>query len=603
MTAAPTRASLKTRILEQLAAADEVPEATLRELGARAGAVLRELKDAGIVDEIVRPALDGVTSETATERVLPPQLTADQEQAQSAVVAAGAGFRVWLAHGVTGSGKTEVYLRVMEHLLARGRQVLYLVPEINLTPQLENFVRARANAARLVSLHSGLADGARARNWALAQRGEADVVLGTRLAVFTPLPRLGLIVVDEEHDASFKQQEGLRYSARDVAVMRAKQQDVPIVLGSATPALESYAQAQSGRYGLLRLPTRASGKTPPIRLVDTSLAPLTEGIHEAALAAVTERIGRGEQTLVFINRRGYAPVLHCRSCQWIAGCPRCSARLVVHLRDRTLVCHLCGHGERPPAACPICGNQDLQPVGHGTQRIESFLAGRFPQARVLRVDRDTTRARRAWTDMRAEITGNRVDVLVGTQMLAKGHDFPQLTLVVVLNADNALFSSDFRATERLFALLMQVAGRAGRAALPGEVLIQTAFPQHPLYQALVANDHEGFARTQLAERQQAGFPPFAHQALLRADAARGELAFDFLERAAAAGRVLDAPVQIYDPVAAVRPRVAGRDRAQLLVQSPTRSRLQHFLDAWYPSLDALSSRAVRWSLDVDPLDL
>lgn len=603
MSAAPVRASLKTRMLQRLAAAEDVTETTLREMGPRAGAVLRELKTAGAVDEIVRAVRDEAAKRPAGERVPPPPLTAEQERAQSAVIVAGAGFRVWLLHGVTGSGKTEVYLRVMDHVLSHGRQVLYLVPEINLTPQLEAFVGARLHAARLVSLHSGLADGARARNWVMAQSGEADVVLGTRLAVFTPLPRLGLIVVDEEHDASFKQQEGLRYSARDVAVMRAKQHDVPIVLGSATPALESYARAQSGRYGLLRLTTRASGETPPIRLVDTSREPLTEGIGATALAAVRACIGRGEQTLVFVNRRGYAPVLHCRACHWIAGCPRCSARLVVHLRDRTLVCHLCGHDERPPAACPVCGNQDLVPIGHGTQRVESFLARSFPQARVLRVDRDTTRPRHAWSDMRTEIAGNRVDVLVGTQMLAKGHDFPQLTLVVVLNADSALFSSDFRAAERLFAQLMQVAGRAGRAALPGDVLIQTAFPQHPLYQALVAHDYEGFARTQLAERRRAGFPPFAHQALLRADASRGERAFDFLGRAAAAGRALDSPVLVYDPVAAVRPRVAGRDRAQLLVQSTSRSDLQRFLDTWYPALDALSGRAVRWTLDVDPLDL
>jgi len=603
MTATPARASLKTRILERLAAADEVPDTMLRELGARAGAVLRELKGTGLIDEIVRTVADAPPGPPAGERALPPPLTAEQERARSTVIAAGTGFRTWLLHGVTGSGKTEVYLRLMEDALARGRQVLYLVPEINLTPQLEGFVRARANAARLVSLHSGLADGARARNWAMAQSGDADVVLGTRLAVFTPLPRLGLIIVDEEHDGSFKQQEGLRYSARDVAVMRAKLHDIPVVLGSATPALESYVQARSGRYGWLRLTARASGATPVIRLVDTSREPLMEGLSETALAEVGQRIARNEQTLVFINRRGYAPVLHCRACHWIAGCPRCSARLVVHLRDRTLVCHLCGHGERPPHACPACGNQDLVPVGHGTQRVESFLGRSFPQARVLRVDRDTTRARHSWSGMRAEITGNRVDVLVGTQMLAKGHDFPRLTLVVVLNADNALFSSDFRATERLFAQLMQVAGRAGRAALPGEVLIQTAFPQHPVHQAVVTHDYEGFAAAQLAEREQAGFPPFAHQALLRAEAPCAELAFDFLERAATAGRALDLPVQIYDPVAAIPHRVSGRDRAQLLVQSPSRSRLQRFLDGWNPSLGALAGRAVRWALDVDPLDL
>lgn len=604
MRAAAARTSLKTRILERLVAADRlVVSAELRDLGARATAVLRELKAARMVDESVLPARDAEHTELPAEPVSGPRLTVEQHAARSAVLAAGPGFRVWLLQGVTGSGKTEVYLRVMEQVLAGGRQVLFLVPEINLTPQLESFVRRRAHAAHLVALHSGLADGERAQNWASAQRGEADVVLGTRLAVFTPLPRLGLIVVDEEHDASFKQQEGLRYSARDVAIMRAKQSDVPIVLGSATPALETYAQALSGRYGLLRLNARASGNTPATVLVDTSRERLAEGMSARSLEALAARVRQGEQSLVFINRRGYAPVLHCRACHWIAGCPRCASRLVVHLQDRSLVCHLCGHRESLGVACATCGNQDLAPVGHGTQRVESFIARRFPHARVLRVDRDTTRTKRAWMGMREEITGNRVDVLVGTQMLAKGHDFPRLTLVVVLNADSALFSADFRAAERLFAQLMQVAGRAGRAALPGEVLIQTEFPNHPLYQAVLAHDYDGFARSQLAERRRAGFPPCAHQALLRAEAAQRNLAFDFLERAAAAGHALALPVRIYDAVAAARPRVAGRDRAQLLVQSPARARLQAFLDAWHPLLDAMADRRVRWALDVDPLDL
>ena len=603
LTESPVRASLKWRVLQRLAAESQVTGAVLRDLGPRVTAVLRELKTARIVDEAVLFAPDAERPQPPTEPASRPRLTTEQDHARTAVLGAGQGFRVWLLQGVTGSGKTEVYLRVIEQMLARGKQVLYLVPEINLTPQLEASVRRLANAARLVSLHSGLADGERARNWAVAQRGQADIVLGTRLAVFTPLPRLGLIVVDEEHDTSFKQQEGLRYSARDVAVMRAKQNDVPIVLGSATPALETYAQALSGRYGWLRLTARARGKTPAIVLVDTSRERLEEGMSQSALDGLGERLPRGEQTLVFINRRGYAPVLHCRACHWIAGCARCTSRLVVHLRDQRLVCHLCGHRETLPIACAACGNQDLAPVGHGTQRVESFIGARFPGARVLRVDRDTTRAKQAWEDMRALITGNRVDVLVGTQMLAKGHDFPRLTLVIVLNADSALFSADFRAAERLFAQLMQVAGRAGRAALAGQVLIQTEFAHHPLYQALLAQDYESFARIQLAERRRAGFPPSAHQALLRAEASRRDLVFDFLERAAVAGRTLAIPVQIYDPVAAARPRVAGLDRAQLLVQSPSRSRLQAFLDAWYPSLDALAGRGVRWALDVDPLDL
>nr|MCU0974368.1 primosomal protein N' [Burkholderiales bacterium] len=597
------RVSLKRRILDRLAAQGQVSANALLDLGPRVAAVLRELTTAGIVDEVTLIAPDADVPRQLDSPASRPRLTSEQDDARCAILGADPGFRVWLLQGVTGSGKTEVYLQVMEQMLARGRQVLYLVPEINLTPQLEASVRRRANDARLVSLHSGLADGERALNWAIAQRGDADIVLGTRLAIFTPLPRLGLIVVDEEHDTSFKQQEGLRYSARDVAVMRAKQSAIPIVLGSATPALETYSQAVAGRYNLLRLTARASGKAPDIVLVDTGREHLDEGMSRRALDALAQRLARAEQTLVFINRRGYAPVLHCRACHWSAGCPRCSARLVVHLRDQELVCHLCGHREALPVACAACGNQDLAPVGQGTQRIESFLGARFPGARVMRVDRDTTRARQAWGEMRARITENRVDVLVGTQMLAKGHDFPRLTLVIVLNADSALFSADFRAAERLFAQLMQVAGRAGRAALAGEVLIQSEYPHHPLYQALLAQDYEGFARSQLAERRRAGFPPFAHQALLRAEGSRRDVVFDYLERAADAGRALTLPVQIYDPVAAARPRVASRERAQLLVQSTSRSQLMGFLDAWYPSLDASAGGGVRWALDVDPLDL
>jgi primosomal protein N' (replication factor Y) len=599
----PARISLPWRILGRLAAHGDVSEAALRDLGPRVGGALRTLTTAGFVER--RIVLDPPTERPfgPTEDGSRPQLTPEQERAWSAITAECSGFRVWLLQGVTGSGKTEVYLRVMETMLAQGKQVLYLVPEINLTPQLEAFVRLRARTARLVSLHSGLGDGERARNWLLAQRGDADIVLGTRLAVFTPMPRIGVIVVDEEHDASFKQQEGLRYSARDVAVMRAKQNDVPVVLGSATPALETYSQARTGRYGPLQLTSRPCGAAPTITLVDTRQEALEEGMSTEALRLLAERLERREQSLVFINRRGFAPVLHCRACGWIAGCKRCSSRLVVHLRDRKLVCHLCGHREPLPRACTACGNQDLAPVGHGTQRVEGFIASRYPDARVLRVDRDSTRAKRAWHDMREQIAENQVDVLIGTQMLAKGHDFPRLTLVVVLNADGALFSADFRAAERLFAQLMQVAGRAGRASLPGEVLIQTEFPDHPLYRALLAQDYGEFARGQLAERQRAGFPPFAHQALLRAEASSNDAVFGFLEQAAAAGRSLGMLVQIYDPVPATRSRVADLQRGQLLVQSRRRSNLQAFLDKWGPSLGCLASRGIRWALDVDPLDL
>jgi len=549
----------------------------------------------------------GATGEPDSASLNPsvsPTLTTEQERVVQTICTAQDGFRPWLLLGITGSGKTEIFLRALQQTLSRGRQVLYLVPEINLTPQLEAFLRDRVTGARLTSLHSGLAEGERCRNWIAAQRGEANIVLGTRLAVFTPMPKLGLIVVDEEHDGSFKQMEGMRYCARDVAVMRAKKAAIPIILGSATPALESFAQALAGKYSLLRLGARPRSRLPQIVIVDTNREPLEEGLGVTALGEIRARLDRGEQSLIFVNRRGYAPALYCRDCRWLANCRRCSAHLVVHLRHRRLTCHLCGHSTALPRDCPVCGNQDLAPIGQGTQRVEQFLTARFPDARVLRVDRDSTRGKRTWAGMRDEIAAEQIDILVGTQMLAKGHDFPKLTLVIAVNADGALFSTDFRAAERLFAQLTQVAGRAGRGSLPGQVLIQTDFPHHPVFRAVAAQDYEGFARAQLTDRQRAGFPPYSYQALLRAEATQESTVMNFLERAAIEGRSLgfDA-VDIYDPVPALKSRIAGRDRAQLLLQSRSRMRLQAFLDAWYPSLGSLAGRKVKWVVDVDPLDL
>lgn len=596
------RPSSKRRLFEALLVQDALPRDAIQELGTSARAALNALVEDGSV-EPVSEVPSGTGGCFATEVSARFQLTVEQKSAVQTLLSESEGFRVWLVHGATGSGKTEVYLRAIADALGRRLQALLLVPEINLTPQLEELLRHRLPAARIASLHSRLAEVERARYWLAAQRGDADIVVGTRLAVFTPLPRLGLIVVDEEQDASFKQQEGLRYSARDMAIVRGKQLGIPVIIGSATPALETYAKALAGRYRALRLHDRPSGHFPVLRLVDTARDTLKEGVSATLQHAISDRLQQGEQCLVFLNRRGYAPVLFCRACRWLAECPRCSARLVVHLRDRKLACHYCGHQRRIPATCPTCGNQDLTPVGQGTQRVESFLESHFPGARVLRVDRDSTGRRRAWESMRASISEQRVDILVGTQMLAKGHDFPRLTMVGVLNSDAALFSTDFRASERLFSQLMQVAGRAGRRALPGEVLIQTEFPDHPLYQAVVAQDYDGHAHTLLAERRAAGFPPFSHQALLRAEAAKMEAALDFLKRAATLARRMDSQVLVYDPVPAPKARLAGVERGQLLVQSPARSRLQAFLDSWYQHLGALAGRRIRWSLDVDPVDL
>jgi len=530
--------------------------------------------------------------------------TPDQAAAIKAITQAS-GFQTFLLHGVTGSGKTEVYLRAIESVLALGGQALMLVPEIALTPQLESRVSARFPGAQIVSAHSGVADAARARAFLAAQEGRADIVLGTRLSVFMPMPRLQLIVVDEEHDASFKQQEGLRYSARDVAIFRAKQRDIPIVLGSATPSFESFYHAGSGRYRRLDLPLRAVALAMPrVATVDTRKQKLQDGLSAELIAAISERLRRGEQSLIFLNRRGYAPVLACPSCGWISHCRRCAANLVLHLADRRLRCHHCGLEVAVPHACPDCGNLDLQPFGRGTQRLEAKLVELFPSARILRIDRDSADSPKKWHALLAAIHAGEADILIGTQMLAKGHDFPLLTLVGVVGADAALFAADFRAPERLFSQLMQVGGRSGRAALPGEVLIQTEYPDHPLYRALIEHDYSAFAQEQLAERDAAGFPPFAFQALLRAEAPELAGALAFLATAVEAAEALAAPdISLYDPVPMRLARLKNRERAQLLVESRSRPALQSFLADWMTQLYTLKMpRDLRWHLDVDPLE-
>ena len=530
-------------------------------------------------------------------------LTPAQQEAMDAVAQAQ-GYGCFLLHGVTGSGKTEVYVHLMHRMLQGGGQVLLLVPEINLTPQLENYFRTRFPDIELVSLHSGLAEGERAQNWLRAQAGRARIVLGTRLAVFAPMPRLALIIVDEEHDASYKQQDGLRYSARDVAIFRASQARVPVVLGSATPSLESYHNARSGRYRLLRLPVRAlaGARLPEVRSINISRTFMPHGISEELFAALEQRLQRREQSLVFINRRGYAPVLMCTACGWLSGCPNCAGKLVLHLRDKRLRCHHCGHRARVPNSCPGCGNADLQPVGIGTQRVEEALQERFPQARILRVDRDSTRNKGTWSVMRRQIQEDAVDILVGTQILAKGHDFPNLTLVGVLNPDGALYSANFRAPENLYAQLAQVAGRAGRADKPGEVLIQTAFPDHPLFRALREHDYDAWAQTLLDERRSVGFPPFVHQVLLRCEGKQEGEVYAFMRGAHDMAASLALPVEVYGVVPAAMPRRANHFLAQLLVQGSARKPLHQFLDAWRPQLESLPAAKLRWSLDVDPLD-
>lgn len=531
-----------------------------------------------------------------------PCLLPEQQAAVDSILAAR-GFETYLLHGITGSGKTEVYLHAMDAMLQAGKQVLMLVPEIALTPQLEQRVAARFSLARVVSAHSGVGDAARSRAFLDALEGRADIVLGTRLAVFMPLPRLGLIVIDEEHDSSFKQQEGLRYSARDVAIFRAKQMNVPVVLGSATPALETFHHARSSRYRLLELSQRAvADSLPTVSTVDTRREKLQGGMSQALIDAIGARLERREQSLIFLNRRGYAPVLACPACGWISHCRRCAANLVVHLADQRLRCHHCGLEAGIPRCCPDCGNLDIHPFGRGTQRLEQSLGEHFPTARILRVDRDSADSPKKWRALLDSIHAGAVDILVGTQMLAKGHDFPKLTLVGAVGADAALFAADFRAPERLFSQLMQVGGRSGRAELHGEVLIQTEHPEHPLYRALADHDYARFASAQLDEREQAGFPPFTHQAMLRADAPNMAQSITFLEQARSEANAAPG-INVYDPVPMRLSRLANRERAQLLVESLNRPQLQSFLAAWVTKIHLLkATRDLRWHVDVDPME-
>ncbi|WP_164886724.1 primosomal protein N' [Piscinibacter defluvii] len=578
---------------------------------------LHKLDRAGFAQRLarLRKALDSARPAAAADTPPPPSEAQATLLGQLAALEPG---RTVLLHGVTGSGKTEVYLRAAEATLAAGRQVLVLVPEINLTPQLEARFAARFAGRRLVTLHSALTPVQRLRHWLTAQLGEADLVLGTRMAVFAPLPRLGLVVVDEEHDPSYKQQEGARYSARDLAVYRGRLEQATVLLGSATPSLESWQRAQDGRYLKLALPQRiGGGSLPRVRLVDMSQQPRQTTIAAPLVEAIRERIARGEQSLVFLNRRGYAPVLHCTDCGWKSGCPHCSAWRVFHKLDRSLRCHHCGLAERVPRACPECGNLDIAPIGRGTERLEEQLAGLLAgpdgrAVRIARIDADSTRGKGALEARLDSVHAGDVDVLVGTQMVTKGHDFRRITLVAAVAPDAALFSSDFRAAERLFALLMQAAGRAGRdadQAAASEMWVQTWHPRHPLYEALRRHDFEAFAASQLRERESAGLPPFSHLAMLRADAKTAAAAREFLEAAAATAEPLDsaAAVTLYPPVPLTVARVADVERLQMLVECAARPALQRFLAEWLPQLIALRRRSghaiLRWAVDVDPLSI
>ena len=562
----------------------------------------RALAKRGLAERIAVPANALASAPTAAA----PSPNPGQQAAIDAIDAAAGGFAALLLDGVTGSGKTEVYLQAIAACLARGRQALVLVPEIGLTPQLLARFRARLGVP-VHALHSGLGDSERARTWAAAWRGEARVIVGTRSAVFTPLPDAGLVIVDEEHDGSYKQFDGIRYHARDFALVLAKALGVPIVLGSATPSLESLHNALGGRHVHLRLPQRAGDARPPtVRVLDVRKRALDAGLSPDLLAAIRGTLDTGGQVLVFRNRRGYAPVLLCHDCGWSAQCQRCDAPMTVHAGGRRLQCHHCGTRRSAPPACPDCGGLALQPQGVGTERLEQALLERFGDVPVLRVDRGSTGRRDALERMLASL-GDKPGILVGTQMLAKGHDLPDLGLVAVVGIDEGLFSADFRAHEKLAQLLIQVAGRAGRAQRRGEVLLQTHHPEHPLLQLLVHGGYHAFANDELVQREAAGFPPFAHLALLRAEAKHADPPMQFLQMAKQALREPDlrkSGIEVHGPLPAPMPRRAGYQRVQLLLSSPSRPALHAALDALMPLLRAApEARKVRWSLDVDPVDL
>jgi primosomal protein N' (replication factor Y) len=536
-----------------------------------------------------------------------PALNADQHAATTEIIAAQ-GFQAFLLDGVTGSGKTEVYFALMEHMIRAGKQTLLLVPEIGLTPQLVARVRKRFSCG-LAVLHSGLAEGERLAAWNAAASAAAPIIIGTRSAVFTPAPNLGAIIVDEEHDASYKQQDSLRYHARDTAVIRAQRLGIPVVLGSATPALETLHNCAQHRYKHLVLARRAGAATPPaIRLIDLRADRPTHGLSSTLERAITAHLARDEQVLLFLNRRGYAPTLLCEDCGWLASCRRCDAHLVLHRARGLLRCHHCGAEEIPPQTCPQCSGADLRPVGQGTERMEETLRERFAGVTILRIDRDSTRRRGAMEALMNEMRGGRRQILLGTQMLAKGHDLPNVTLVGILDADQGMFGVDFRAGERMGQLITQVAGRAGRADKPGAVYVQTRCPEHPLLGTLLAQNYQDFARGLLDERRLSAMPPYRNMAILRAESVREGAPEEFLSAARARLLTLtpagiEQPVELLGPAPAPMARRAGHYRAQLLLLAAQRARLHALLSALVPALDSLAAAGrVRWSLDVDPAD-
>lgn len=576
--------------------------AALKQVNAQAAKLIEDWAAQGWIEtaEAAKPVLRSYHGQASHSEFV---LNAGQRQASDAIQTALGRFQPFLLYGITGSGKTEVYFDAMAKVLAQGRQVLFLLPEINLTPQLLKRVENRFADVPTAVLHSRMAAGRRTQDYLRAMLGQAKLVIGTRLAVFTPMDDVGLIVVDEEHDGSFKQDNELRYHARDLAVWRAKQGGCPVVLGSATPSLESWHKAQSGAYRLLQLTERAhtAAQLPQVDILNVGRLKLDNGFSPQALQLLKQNFEAGGMSLVYLNRRGFAPALFCGDCGHTFGCPNCSAKMVLHQRARQLRCHHCDHREPVPFKCPDCGNQDLTAVGHGTQRVEETLRAFLPKAAVVRVDRDSTAHKNDWADLYRRIADNEIDILVGTQMLAKGHDFARLNLVIVLNADGSLYSADFRAPERLFAELMQVSGRAGRADKPGKVLIQTQLPEHPVFAAVKAQNYAVFAENELNERQMFAMPPFGFQTAVRADAPRVADAMEFLNAAKETlAPLLPESVSQFGAAPMLMVRLAERERAQIFIESPSRQDLHRAVSLWVQVLQQNRDGKIRWSVDVDP---
>ena len=593
----PTRFNKKAALWDALLSGG-MTMAALKQVNTQAVKLIEDWAEQGWIEttEAAKPVL----------RSSEFQLNADQQKASDEIQTAFGSFQPFLLYGITGSGKTEVYFDAMAKVLAQGRQVLFLLPEINLTPQLLKRVENRFADVPTAVLHSQMAAGRRTQDYLRAMLGQAKLVIGTRLAVFTPMDDVGLIVVDEEHDGSFKQDNELRYHARDLAVWRAKQSGCPVVLGSATPSLESWHKAQSGAYRLLQLTERAhtAAQLPQVDILNVGRLKLDNGFSPQALQLLKQNFEAGGMSLVYLNRRGFAPALFCGDCGHTFGCPNCSAKMVLHQRARQLRCHHCDHREPIPFKCPDCGNQDLTAVGHGTQRVEETLRAFLPKAAVVRVDRDSTAHKNDWADLYRRIADNEIDILVGTQMLAKGHDFARLNLVIVLNADGSLYSADFRAPERLFAELMQVSGRAGRADKPGKVLIQTQLPEHPVFAAVKAQDYAVFAENELNERQMFAMPPFGFQTAIRADAPRVADAMEFLNAAKETiAPLLPASVSQFGAAPMLMVRLAERERAQIFLESTSRQDLHRAVSLWVQVLQQNRDGKIRWSVDVDAQEM